>query len=103
MPNMSVGGLVSGLDTATIISQLMQLEARPQTMLKSKVTTEQKVVAALQERPETAAIPILVITSKRVTAEDRASLNGNVTAIMQKASFRPARPCCRCLKLISSP
>jgi flagellar hook-associated protein 2 len=48
MANMSIGGLVSGLDTATIISQLMQLEARPQTMLKSKVSTEQKVVAALQ-------------------------------------------------------
>ena len=48
MPNMSVGGLVSGLDTATIISQLMQLEARPQTMLRSKVSNEQKVVAALQ-------------------------------------------------------
>ncbi len=29
MPNTSIGGLVSGLDTATIISQLMQLEARP--------------------------------------------------------------------------
>ncbi|HSE10509.1 MAG TPA: flagellar filament capping protein FliD [Nocardioidaceae bacterium] len=48
MPNMSVGGLVSGLDTATIIGQLMQLEARPQTMLKSKVSTEQKIVSALQ-------------------------------------------------------
>jgi flagellar hook-associated protein 2 len=48
MPNMSVGGLASGLDTATIISQLMQLEARPQTMLKSKVSNEQKVVTALQ-------------------------------------------------------
>ena len=48
MPNLSIGGLVSGLDTATIISQLMQLEARPQTMLKSKVSTEQKVLTALQ-------------------------------------------------------
>jgi flagellar hook-associated protein 2 len=48
MPNTSIGGLVSGLDTATIISQLMQLEARPQTMLKSRVSNEQKVVTALQ-------------------------------------------------------
>jgi flagellar hook-associated protein 2 len=48
MANLSIGGLVSGLDTASIISQLMQLEARPQTMLKSKVSTEQKVVSALQ-------------------------------------------------------
>jgi PAS domain S-box-containing protein len=49
------------------------------------------VVTALQERPETARIPILVITSKQVTAEDRASLNGHVTAIMEKANFRPGR------------
>ena len=48
MPSMSVGGLVSGLDTATIISQLMQLEARPQTSLKSRVTGEQRAVTALQ-------------------------------------------------------
>lgn len=48
MANASIGGLVSGLDTATIISQLMQLEARPQTNLKARVTTEQRSVNALQ-------------------------------------------------------
>ena len=48
MPNASIGGLVSGLDTATIISQLMQLEARPQTMLKSRVSTAERAVTALQ-------------------------------------------------------
>jgi PAS domain S-box-containing protein len=50
-----------------------------------------EVVAALQERPETARIPIVVITSKQVNAEDRASLNGNVAAIMEKATFRPGQ------------
>jgi flagellar hook-associated protein 2 len=48
MSSMSIGGLASGLDTAGIISQLMQLEARPQTMLKSRVSNEQKIVTALQ-------------------------------------------------------
>ena len=48
MANASIGGLVSGLDTATIISQLIQLEARPQTMLKSRMSGEQSVVKALQ-------------------------------------------------------
>lgn len=48
MPNASIDGLVSGLDTATIISQLMQVEAMPQTLLKNKVTAEQKTVTALQ-------------------------------------------------------
>ena len=43
-----VSGLASGLDTATIIDQLMQLEAVPQTRLKARVQTEQSRVTALQ-------------------------------------------------------
>src|SRR4051795_8255856 len=45
----SIGGLVSGLDTATIISQLMQVEAQTQTNLKNRVTTEQSTVKSLQD------------------------------------------------------
>ncbi len=48
MANTSIGGLVSGLDTASIISQLIQIEAQPQTNLKNRVSAEQKVVTALQ-------------------------------------------------------
>jgi flagellar hook-associated protein 2 len=44
----SISGLASGLDTASIIDQLMQLEAVPQTQLKTKQTTEKSVVTALQ-------------------------------------------------------
>lgn len=44
----SVGGLISGMDTASIVSQLMLLEARPQVNLKSRVSTEQREVNALQ-------------------------------------------------------
>jgi flagellar hook-associated protein 2 len=44
----SVSGLVSGLDTQTIVSQLMQVEAAGQTRLKSKVTNEEKSVTAYQ-------------------------------------------------------
>lgn len=44
----SIGGLASGLDTATIISQLMQLEAVPQNRLKTKLTSEQSSRTALQ-------------------------------------------------------
>src|SRR5437867_4508990 len=43
-----VDGLVSGLDTASLISQLMQAESAPQTALKTKVTSTQKVVSAYQ-------------------------------------------------------
>jgi response regulator RpfG family c-di-GMP phosphodiesterase len=45
------------------------------------------VVKALHENPDTARIPILVVTAKQVTAEDRARLNGHVTAIVEKVVF----------------
>jgi flagellar hook-associated protein 2 len=48
MANASIGGLVSGLDTASIISQMMQLEARPQTMLRTRMGVEQKAITSLQ-------------------------------------------------------
>lgn len=44
----SVSGLVSGLDTSTIISQLMQIEAQPQTNLKTKLASTQTAVTAYQ-------------------------------------------------------
>jgi flagellar hook-associated protein 2 len=48
MANASISGLVSGLDTATIISQLMQVEAQPQTMLKTRMSSEQTSLSSLQ-------------------------------------------------------
>jgi flagellar hook-associated protein 2 len=44
----SISGLSSGLDTAGIIDQLMQLEAVPQTRLKTQQTAEQAIQAALR-------------------------------------------------------
>src|SRR6476469_4216674 len=48
MANTSISGLVSGLDTASIIDQLMQLEAVPQSRLKVQQNTQQSVMSALQ-------------------------------------------------------
>jgi PAS domain S-box-containing protein len=45
------------------------------------------VVEALKLRPDTARIPVLVVTAKQISAEDRAKLNGYVTVIMEKAEF----------------
>lgn len=47
------------------------------------------VVEALKVRPDTAAIPILVLTAKHLTSEDRAKLNGLVDKIMAKSEFNP--------------
>ncbi len=44
----SVDGLISGLNTTQLISQLMQVEAQSQTTLKSKVKTEQTAITAYQ-------------------------------------------------------
>jgi PAS domain S-box-containing protein len=49
------------------------------------------VVEALRHDPDTARIPILIVTAKHVTDDDRAKLNGFVSAIMEKASFDGAR------------
>ncbi|WP_407344570.1 flagellar filament capping protein FliD [Pengzhenrongella phosphoraccumulans] len=44
----AIDGLISGLNTTTIISQLMTLESAPQTALKAKVTSTGSFVTALQ-------------------------------------------------------
>jgi PAS domain S-box-containing protein len=45
------------------------------------------VVEALSEQPDTARIPVLVVTAKQITAEDRTKLSGYVTTIMEKTEF----------------
>jgi flagellar hook-associated protein 2 len=44
----SVDGLISGLNTTDIISKLMQVEAQPQTALKTKLANQQNVITAFQ-------------------------------------------------------
>ncbi len=48
MATLGIDGLVSGLDTTTLINQLMQIEAGPQTQLKAKQSTTKSFVSALQ-------------------------------------------------------
>lgn len=48
MASSAISGLVSGLDTATIVNQLITLEAAPQTRLKKQLSTENSVKTALQ-------------------------------------------------------
>jgi PAS domain S-box-containing protein len=49
------------------------------------------VVDALHEDPDTANIPILVVTAKQISAADRAKLRGSVVTIMEKTGFDPDR------------
>jgi CheY-like chemotaxis protein len=49
------------------------------------------VVAALNERADTARIPIVAVTAKQITAEDRAQLSRYMTTVMEKTEFDPER------------
>jgi signal transduction histidine kinase/CheY-like chemotaxis protein len=49
------------------------------------------VVEALHRDANTSHIPILVMTAKQITDEDRAKLNGYVTAVMEKNDADPDR------------
>jgi CheY-like chemotaxis protein len=44
------------------------------------------VVEALKLRPDTARIPIMVVTAKEITADDRTKLTGFVSAIVEKTA-----------------
>jgi flagellar hook-associated protein 2 len=44
----SIGGLSSGIDTASLISQLMTVAAQPQTQLKNQLSAQQSVLTAYQ-------------------------------------------------------
>jgi len=47
------------------------------------------VVEALKAQPDTAGIPIVVVTAKDITPEDRAKLSRDVSAIVEKSGFDP--------------
>ncbi|WP_292564842.1 response regulator [Methylomonas sp.] len=49
------------------------------------------VVEALKNDPDTAMIPIVVMTAKLLTDQDRVILNGNVAAILEKSCFNHGR------------
>ncbi|MDO8437040.1 MAG: response regulator [Nitrosomonadaceae bacterium] len=46
-----------------------------------------EVVEAIKSRPETAAVPIVILTAKIVTPADRKRLNGYIEKIVEKSSF----------------
>jgi CheY-like chemotaxis protein len=50
-----------------------------------------EVVAALNERADTSCIPIIAVTAKQITAEDRAQLSRYMTTVMEKTEFDPER------------
>ncbi|NIJ05353.1 flagellar filament capping protein FliD [Frigoribacterium faeni] len=89
MASFGIDGLVSGLDTTTLINGLMAAEAVPQTILKNKATSNQALVTALQglntkvaelatlatktAKPDSLAASTATSSSKDVTATTSAT------------------------------
>ena len=91
----SISGLVSGLDTATIINQLMQLEAAPQTRLKTRVSTEQGQLTALQSlNTKTAALATKAAALAGTTpwsAAAATSSNSSIAVTAASSGVSPTR------------
>jgi flagellar hook-associated protein 2 len=49
MADLSVGGLATGIDTASLIQKLMELEQQPQKVLQSKVTAAQSKISIFNQ------------------------------------------------------
>ena len=49
-----------------------------------------QLVAELQKHPTWRSIPVIVVTARDLTVEDRARLNSGIETVLQKESFSPA-------------
>jgi flagellar hook-associated protein 2 len=82
----SVSGLVSGLDTSTIISQLMQVEAQTQTRIKSRLSTEQSNIKSLQDLNSAfAALATSAGDLAKATAWNPVAVTSSSTLVTAKA------------------
>jgi CheY-like chemotaxis protein len=60
------------------------------------------VVAALQKEPGWRDIPVIVITSRDLTASDRDRLNSGVQTVLVKDTFRPTELVERIRRLVGT-
>ena len=105
-PLTSVSGLISGLDTSSIITQLMQIEAEPQTALKTTLTNTQSAITSYQDlntkfqslltaaqnltNPSTWGARTATSSDSSVAASATASaLTGSVTFTVNQLRHRP--------------
>ncbi len=91
-PDYAVVRAYGGAEAITLARRL-----KPDLILLDLMMPEMSgfdVVKALQGAADTAAIPVLVVTAKLITPQDRAQLNanpGNVIDIVEKAGFNNER------------
>ncbi|GAB3044046.1 flagellar filament capping protein FliD [Parafrigoribacterium mesophilum] len=80
--SMAIDGLVSGLDTTSLINSLMQVEAAPQTLLKNKVSATQGMISALQGlNSKVAELATLAAKTAKPTASDLYTATSSSTTL----------------------
>jgi flagellar capping protein FliD len=85
--SMSVDGLVSGMDTTSIISGLMQTEAAPQTALKSRLSTTKTAASAYRTVNTTyAAVRTAAEALQKVEIWGSAKATSNSTGVTATAT-----------------
>src|SRR3954468_23032543 len=95
--SMSVDGLVSGMDTTSIISQLMATEAAPQNALKTKLTATQSTASAyrtvnttflaITAAGDAALKPVLWATTKATSSGSNAAASASTGALTGSLTF----------------
>src|SRR5215218_8664593 len=99
--SMSVDGLVSGMDTTSLISQLIQAEAGPQTALKTRLSASQTAASAYRTvnttfaavRAAAEALTTSSVTSGRKATSDNTAVtvSASTTAMAGTSlTFTPA-------------
>lgn len=93
----AIDGLVSGLDTTSLIANLLKIEAAPQTLLKSKQSTTESRLSALQglntklaslaETAKTAAKPASWTAYTATSSSTNATVKAGATAQTGSLSF----------------
>jgi flagellar capping protein FliD len=88
MVSLSVDGLISGLDTTSLVSQLVAAEALPQTRLKNQMTAAQDAAAAYREvntkvdavRTAAAALTADGLAAARTASSSATSVTASATS-----------------------
>ncbi|MDN4472383.1 flagellar filament capping protein FliD [Demequina zhanjiangensis] len=97
MPTLGIDGIISGMDTTSIISALMRVEAQPQALLQSKQSKAENVLSALQgintkvaslaSAAEKASDPDSWASFKATSSSDAVTATAGTTASAGSLSF----------------
>jgi len=87
MSGFNITGLASGIDTTSLISQLMQVAAQPQTQLKNQLATENNVISAYQSiNTKLSAVQTAALDLKSSTTWGASTVASSDSSVLATAS-----------------